>query len=165
MTLKFNHDNSFFIFFIFTKMNYRICSLCYLPEELLKTIKKFLFTFILTYTSTTASAGFVDDTAKGNDITSVDEVLTMADNSYVTLEGYITAKIPKTANKYLFTDKKSKENLCVEIDEFEDGKRVMPEKPFGKNQKIRIRGEVDKDFIGIDKCDKFKIDVKEVELL
>ena len=89
----------------------------------------------------------------------------MPDDSYVILEGYIVSKLANSSDKYLFTDKKSNENICLEIDEFDDGRKIMPEKPFGKNQKIRIHGEVDKNYLDIGKCNRFKIDVKELILL
>ena len=131
----------------------------------MKTINKFLSILIISCSSLNVYAGFVDDTVNDKAI-SIKEALSMPDDSYVILEGYILSKLANSSDKYLFTDKKSKENICLEIDEFDDGKKIMPEKPFGKNQKIRIRGEIDKSYLDIGKCDRFKIDVKEpIELL
>lgn len=131
----------------------------------MKTINKFFSVILISFCSSSAIAGFVDDTNQDKTI-SIKEAMSMPDDSYVILEGYIISKLSNSSDKYLFTDKKSKENICLEIDEFDDGKKIMPEKPFGKNQKIRIRGEIDKSYIDIGKCDRFKIDVKEpIELL
>ncbi|KAB8039954.1 NirD/YgiW/YdeI family stress tolerance protein [Silvanigrella paludirubra] len=131
----------------------------------MKTINKFFSVLLVSFSSSTANAGFVDDTIQDKAI-SIKEAMSMPNDSFVILEGYILSKLTNSSDKYLFTDKKSKENICLKIDEFDDGKKIMPDKPFDKNQKIRIRGEIDKSYLDIGKCNRFKIDVKEpIELL
>ena len=107
-------------------------------------------------------ADFVSDTTTSNSPISVKEALTKANKTQVVLEGFILSQIRK--EKYEFSD--GKDTICVKIEHSKNGKKIMPSEDFNKTQKIRIKGEVDKDFEPFgDKCDKVKIDVSNVELL
>ena len=127
----------------------------------MKSFYKYCTFISMTLICSNSYAGFVDNTTQKNTV-SVKEALKKEDKSTVILEGYILSEIRH--EKYEFSD--GKDTICVEIDDFDNGKRVMPEENFDKNQKIRIKGEIDKDFEPFgNKCDKIKVDVKSVQLL
>jgi uncharacterized protein YdeI (BOF family) len=118
---------------------------------------------------TNSYAEFISsDTSKQESAISIQEVLKKSDDTYITLEGYILKKIPGEKDTYNFSNIKGEKNekniICLEIDEHEDGVRIMPEKAFDETQFIRISGKVEKNFTGSG-CKKFKIDVDKVELL
>lgn len=127
----------------------------------MKSFYKYCTLLTMSFICTNSYAGFKSDTTQMKTI-SVKEALQKDDKAVVVLEGYILSEIRH--EKYEFSD--GKDTICVEIDDYDNGKRVMPEKEFDKNQKIRIKGEIDKDFKPFgDKCNKIKIDVKSVDLI
>ena len=72
----------------------------------MKTINKFFSVLLVSFSSSTANAGFVDDTIQDKAI-SIKEAMSMPNDSFVILEGYILSKLTNSSDKYLFTDKKS----------------------------------------------------------
>ena len=83
---------------------------------------------------------------------SVAEVLkTPVDDAPVTLEGYLIKKVG--SDKYIFSDGVSQ--IRVEID-----RRYFPVTPITETTKIRIRGEVEKEFL-----ETPEIDVNYLEII
>ncbi|APJ04129.1 NirD/YgiW/YdeI family stress tolerance protein [Silvanigrella aquatica] len=130
-------------------------------------MKKFLKISVIIFATFSVFHAFADYIGKGSTPTptSVAEVREKTDGTYVVLEGYIISQLGK--DKYEFSDSKNrKEVLCVEIKKHDKGKKIMPDKDFDESQKIRISGEVDKEFKPFgNKCDKIKIDANKVELI
>ena len=92
----------------------------------------------LTCLVTAASAQFAGPGATAA-YNSVAEVLQHAmDDTRVELEGVITRQVGK--DKFIFTDGKSE--IRIEIDE-----KHMPAVKFDERTRVRIRGEVEKDFL------------------
>lgn len=88
--------------------------------------------------TTAASAQFVGPGATAPYRT-VAEVLQRAiDDTRVELEGFITKQVGK--DKFIFTDGKSE--IRIEIDA-----KYMPPEKFDERTRVRIRGEVEKDFL------------------
>ena len=91
--------------------------------------------------------GFVDVAARRF---SVAEIAKLPDDTYVTVVGYLTARVGD--DEYNFTD--GKDNITVEIDDkYWRGQQVTPK------DKIIINGRVDKGFTGV------SIDAKSVTLV
>lgn len=129
----------------------------------MKPFYKYCTLVSLSLTCANAHADFVSSSTKENTL-SVKEALKKHDNENVILEGFILSQIRK--DKYLFSDGTDK--ICVKIEKKENGKRIMPAEKFDEKQKIRIKGEVDKDndyFKDKDICSEFKIEVYDVQLL
>ena len=113
-------------------------------------MKKILTVSALLALSTSALAGF-NNTGANAAISTVAQAKTLADDSYVTLEGTIVSQV--NSDEYIFRDATG--DIKVEIDEKDwNGVNVGP------NDKIRIHGEVDKELMR-----DAEIDVKRVERL
>lgn len=104
----------------------------------------------LTLAATTAFAQYVGPNATPT-VSSVAAALKAADDTPVVLEGRILRQVGK--EKYLFSDGQS--DIRVEIDA-----KDFPNVRVDENTRLRIRGEVEKDFL-----ESPEIDVDRVEVL
>lgn len=84
-------------------------------------------------------------------VQSVAAVAAAKDDAVVDMTGFIVRQL--TAGKYLFSD--GKEQIRVEIDS-----EVFPRQPINEKTRVRIRGELEKDFL-----ESPEVDVKLVEVL
>lgn len=111
--------------------------------------KILLFTVCGVFFAGMATAQFINP--NGNPITTVEQIELLSDETPVVLEGNITKHI--RSDKYQFED--STGNIVVEIDEDEwRGVKVSPA------DKVRIKGEVDKEFM-----EKTIIDVENISII
>ena len=95
-----------------------------------------------------AASQFVSDSSSVHTVAAVKE---MKDNSWFTLEGHIVKQVRK--ERYIFRDQSGE--VEVEIDDEKwKGRKVDP------GTKIRISGEVEKDFLS-----SMDIEVKRIELV
>ncbi|MBX9716332.1 MAG: NirD/YgiW/YdeI family stress tolerance protein [Burkholderiaceae bacterium] len=114
-------------------------------------LRKPLVSFVLVSLAVSVSAQFVGPGA-ASPYRTVAEILKSApDDMRVELEGFIVKQVGK--EKFIFTDGQSE--IRVEIDQ-----KYMPADRFDERTRLRIRGEVEKDFL-----ESPEIDVDSVVLL
>ncbi|WP_186645665.1 YgiW/YdeI family stress tolerance OB fold protein [Fluviispira vulneris] len=94
---------------------------------------------------------------KPDNVMTIKAALELKDKDHVVIVGRIIKEFSR--EKFLVAD--STGEVCVEIN-----KEIMPTEKFDETNDLKISGEIDKDFkLNGDKCEKFKIDAKSVEIL
>lgn len=115
-------------------------------------MKKILFLSLITFTSLSSFAGFIDNSLSNintiDDIITIDKIATLPDDSFVRLKGHILKSL--TDEKYLFADTTG--TITIEIDD--DDFKYLTITP---QDLIIIKGEVDKELLST------KIDVQTIE--
>ncbi|MGH7491833.1 MAG: NirD/YgiW/YdeI family stress tolerance protein [bacterium] len=98
--------------------------------------------------SQNAEAQFVGDTTSVQTVATVKQ---MKDNSWFTLEGNIVKQVRE--ERYLFRDQSGEVEVEIDSDKWK-GRKVDP------GTKVRITGEVEKDFLS-----SMEVEVKRIELI
>lgn len=112
---------------------------------------KIITTIFSLFLSTQLSAQYVGPGSQASYKNIQDILSNPVDDAFVVLEGYITKQL--NSEKYLFTDGKSE--IRIEID-----KEKFPIGLVNEKTKLRITGEVEKDFL-----ESVEIDADFVEIL